>query len=102
VLKNGRWNESKLVLRKLNIDYSGGAEGEWMHNVSSDSLQLTDLPLASTLVPQVYGMGLKDAMYLLENAGLRVVPVGRGRVTRQSLKAGSRHQKNQEIVIELS
>ncbi|MDP2188778.1 MAG: penicillin-binding protein [Sphingobacteriaceae bacterium] len=102
VLKNGRWNESELVLRKLKIDYSGGAEGEWMHNVSSDSLQLTDLPLASTLVPQVYGMGLKDAMYLLENAGLRVVPVGRGRVTRQSLKAGSRHQKNQQIVIELS
>lgn len=102
VLKNGRWDESELVLRKLNIHYSGGAEGEWVHSKSSDSLQLADLPVENALVPQVYGMGLKDALFLLENAGLRVVPVGRGKVTRQSLKAGSRHQKNQQIFIELS
>jgi cell division protein FtsI (penicillin-binding protein 3) len=101
-LKNGRWDESELVLRELNINYSGGSEGEWMQGQSSDSLKLAELKIVSTVVPEVTGMGLKDALFLLENAGLRVVPVGRGKVIRQSLKAGSKHQKNQQIIIELS
>jgi cell division protein FtsI (penicillin-binding protein 3) len=73
-----------------------------MQGQSSDSLKLAELKIVSTVVPEVTGMGLKDALFLLENAGLRVVPVGRGKVIRQSLKAGSKHQKNQQIIIELS
>jgi cell division protein FtsI (penicillin-binding protein 3) len=53
-------------------------------------------------VPNVIGMGIKDAIYLLENAGLNVRASGRGLVTRQSIDAGNKIQKGQQIIIELS
>lgn len=54
------------------------------------------------VVPNVTGMGLKDAMFLLGNAGMRVVPKGSGKVVRQSLAAGSRVAKGYPVVIELN
>ena len=52
-------------------------------------------------VPNVLGMGLRDAIYILESRGLQVRIVGRGQVTRQSINAGSKVEKGQEIVIQL-
>jgi cell division protein FtsI (penicillin-binding protein 3) len=40
---------------------------------------------------------LKDAVYLLENMGLKVTATGRGRVMNQSLLAGTNFYKNQNI-----
>ncbi len=54
------------------------------------------------LVPNVTGMGLKDAMYLLGNAGMRAVPKGSGKVTRQSVPAGSRVAKGYPVVLDLN
>jgi cell division protein FtsI (penicillin-binding protein 3) len=53
-------------------------------------------------VPNVTGMGLKDALYLLENAGLRVVIKGAGKVKNQSIPGGTQLSRDQTIVIELS
>ena len=53
-------------------------------------------------VPKVVGMGLSDALYLLENSGLMVDVVGCGRVVEQSLKAGSKIvDGNKRITIKL-
>ena len=52
-------------------------------------------------VPNVTGMGLRDAIYLLEGQGMMVKPVGRGAVVRQSLQPGAKFQKGQQIIIEL-
>jgi cell division protein FtsI (penicillin-binding protein 3) len=40
------------------------------------------------IVPDVSGMTLRDALYVLENKGLRVNYSGKGRVRSQSLSAG--------------
>lgn len=47
-------------------------------------------------------MGARDAVYLLENAGLRVSLTGEGKVKRQSIPAGSRIVKGGGITIELN
>lgn len=52
-------------------------------------------------VPNVVGMGLDEALYLLENAGLGVNVVGRGVVQSQSLKQGAKITKGQTIQIKL-
>ena len=52
--------------------------------------------------PAVIGMGLKDAVYLLENKGLKVVATGRGRVFNQSLLAGTPFKKGQTVTISLN
>ena len=100
IVKGGRRDETEYVLRKLDFAYNDAPDAEWIRQ--SDSTQLTEVSIKDKQVPQVTGMGLKDAVFLLENAGLRVLPIGRGKVVRQSLKAGSAYRKNQQIVIELS
>ena len=47
------------------------------------------------------GMGAKDAVFLLESAGLRVVLDGMGRVSAQSMGAGTRIAKGQSIRLTL-
>ena len=56
----------------------------------------------SDMGPNVLGMGLKDALYILENRGLRVRVQGNGMVRRQSLQPGSRAFHGSTIVIELT
>ncbi len=46
--------------------------------------------VAKNAVPNVVGMGLKDALYYLENAGLKVKISGKGKVALQSINAGEK------------
>ncbi len=54
------------------------------------------------LVPNVNGMGLRDALFLLEKAGFKVYAQGRGKVVRQSLAPGKTYGRGEKIMIELS
>ena len=54
------------------------------------------------VMPNVKGMVAMDALYLLENMGLEVDLKGRGRVIKQSLKAGAKIKENQIIELILS
>jgi cell division protein FtsI (penicillin-binding protein 3) len=47
-------------------------------------------------------MTFRDAIYLLEKAGLKVFYEGKGRVTQQSLTAGTRIAKGNRIFIRLN
>ncbi|HMX41906.1 MAG TPA: PASTA domain-containing protein, partial [Saprospiraceae bacterium] len=60
--------------------------------VAKDSVGLTmqARQVPDKTVPSVVGMGLKDAIYLLENRGCRVRVEGVGRVARQSIAPGTR------------
>ena len=52
-------------------------------------------------MPNVVGMGLKDALYILESRGLEVRFTGRGAVRRQSITTGERIRPGQRVVLEL-
>ncbi len=69
---------------------------------SSDSVMISGREMISNLVPNVVGMGLKDALYVLENAGLRVRFAGRGVVRSQSMRPGTRINEGNIIFIQLS
>ena len=53
------------------------------------------------MIPNVKGMGLRDALYLLENSGLKVGVSGSGTVSKQSLEPGQRVRKGSYIGIVL-
>jgi len=53
-------------------------------------------------VPDVRGMGLRDAIFLLENIGLKVKFSGKGSVISQSLEPGTKIIKGNSIILELS
>ncbi len=52
-------------------------------------------------MPDVGGMGLKDALYLLEQQGLNVLVNGKGTVVKQSIAPGMQISKGMPVVIEL-
>ena len=53
-------------------------------------------------VPDVKGMGLKDALYLLESRDLKVIARGTGKVKQQSISAGTIVSKNQKLILDLN
>jgi cell division protein FtsI (penicillin-binding protein 3) len=53
-------------------------------------------------VPDVTGFGLKDAVYLLENMGLKVEAKGRGKVVYQSIAQNGDFHKGQSINLQLN
>ena len=50
---------------------------------------ISNKKIAKTGVPDVRGMGARDAMYVLENVGLSVSIYGKGKVIKQSLTPGT-------------
>ncbi len=75
------------------------AWGKAQANANNISLSLRDND--SELVPNVIGMGAKDAVYLLEQRGLRVALAGMGRVKTQSIPQGRKIQRGQTIRLQL-
>ncbi|MEQ8702326.1 MAG: penicillin-binding protein [Phaeodactylibacter sp.] len=56
----------------------------------SDSLKMENRTMAEETVPNVVGLGLRDALHVLENRGLKVSVEGVGKVARQSIIPGTR------------
>lgn len=62
---------------------------------------VSSLEIDDGVVPDVKGMGIKDALYLLENEGYKVKFTGSGRVASQTPEAGTALGKGQKIVLTL-
>ena len=77
--------------------------GDWV-KASSDKSKITfdDVAFSQTLVPNVIGMKAKDAVYLMENNGLKTIISGRGKVKHQSIKPGRRVSGNSSIKLQLA
>lgn len=54
------------------------------------------------VMPNVRGMGLKDALYLLENMGIKVTVTGKGKIAAQSIAPGTELVKGVSVLLELS
>jgi cell division protein FtsI (penicillin-binding protein 3) len=103
-LTAGRKKDIANVLDELDI-LNGFAftKSDWVEaDPDEDGLVLKNREIQVGVVPNVKGMGATDAVYLLENHGLRVSISGRGKVRSQSLKAGMKILRGQSIVLKLS
>ena len=99
----GATRDIKEVTKTVGLDYKDSAgKNEWSRlYASATGAVLNKEAVTRQTVPDVKGMGLKDALYLLESANLRVAAKGRGKVTTQSIQPGSALQKNETIFIQL-
>ncbi|GHV08488.1 penicillin-binding protein [Bacteroidia bacterium] len=101
-VKNGLSDHSLYVMNKLNVNYSDSLKGKWMSaQLDDDKLIVRDLRIRENSVPNVIGMGAKDAIYALEQVGINVNIAGRGEVKSQSISAGTTVSKGQTIAIQL-
>ena len=53
-------------------------------------------------VPDVHGMGARDAVYQMEKRGITTSIIGRGKVTKQSLAPGAKVGKNAKCLLVLN
>ena len=68
----------------------------------NNAQRIVAVPAKGTnVVPDLKGMGLKDAIFILENMGLNVKIKGKGVIANQSIPAGTHITKGTEIIIEL-
>lgn len=103
VIKNGNREKSLSVLSSLKLKTAKLEEpADWI-KVNSDSIEYRPQPieLNASLIPDVMGMGARDALYLLEKSGLRVNLNGSGKVVAQSLRPGQRLVKGTTISVTL-
>ncbi len=100
----GYTHDIKNVYSTLNMFYSDSvAQNNWA-SVYSRNYQpvMKATTVRQQVMPNVRGMGLKDAVHLLENMGLKVVFRGRGRITMQSVAPGTALGKGVTVMLELS
>lgn len=102
ISKSGSSQDLKTVFNGLKIPMEIKSDGEWLSTTSTkDSVYVSARNIKEGLVPNVIGMGLQDALYLLENSGMKVKVYGYGTVKRQSVPAGNNIKSNPYITIEL-
>lgn len=73
----------------------GVVRTDTLHNVNIKTID------NNALMPNVVGMGLKDALYILESRGLKVKFSGLGTVRSQSIRAGERIAAGGSVTITL-
>jgi cell division protein FtsI (penicillin-binding protein 3) len=100
--KSGATEDIELVASMLKVRCLKAKNTDWVYATPSQKyITLSDNKQENGKVPNVIGMGLKDALHLLENAGLTVKINGAGKVQKQSIVEGSILQRGKEIIIVL-
>jgi cell division protein FtsI (penicillin-binding protein 3) len=102
----GMQEDLQLVCSRIGVTNQpvGTSADDWVRadtQQNSKALQWQPLPVRRGRMPSVAGLSRRDALYLLENRGLRVRTVGTGRVARQSVPAGTPLQRGAAVVLEL-
>ena len=94
----------KQVLNTLNVAFVDSVSGQRLSSVYSNGGRpvVASRVLARNMMPDVKGLGLKDALYLLEGLKLKVIARGKGRVVSQSIEAGKQPVRGATVIIELS
>ncbi|MFT4834901.1 MAG: cell division protein FtsI (penicillin-binding protein 3) [Marinoscillum sp.] len=102
VIRSGKQSELQMITNELGISNHSDSESAWVKtDVVNHSVFWEDNTPKADRVPDVRGMTLRDAIYLLENAGLKVALAGRGRVSSQSISPGTKYSKGATIKLEL-
>ena len=89
----------KETKRSDSIEENGS---KWAQaTILNNKAKVTPRNINKNMMPDVVGMGLKDAVYLLENNGLQVQAEGYGKVKAQSIPAGTTLSKGTKVTIKL-
>ncbi|MFO7863063.1 MAG: penicillin-binding protein [Salinivirgaceae bacterium] len=101
---SGNRGDLNYLLNEFNIPIDDKSIGTpWVVTTRANSdIIFENRILRRKIVPNVAGMGLRDALSILENAGLKVTFSGYGIVSNQSLSANQVYQKGQLIHLTLS
>jgi cell division protein FtsI (penicillin-binding protein 3) len=100
LIRAGYKPDIQLLGNELGFRVETNTDSDWTFGrVKTDSLLLVENRIFNSLVPNVTGMSLKDALFLLENRGLSVAFLGKGKILHQSVRPGTKIIKGTRIVL---
>ncbi len=101
-VKSGMYSPTEYALGKLDVPYHENVKTQWISTITKEKeVVISDRTIIENLIPNVVGMGAKDAIYLLEKQGLRVTILGKGIIRSQSIEPGKNIEKGQTIYLTL-
>ena len=108
-VKDGDILAASYLLNSLEVNnnhkgsttYSKGNPVWGTSTSTKDEVTFVKKEISGKTVPNVIGMGARDALYLMETCGLKVTLEGQGKVYEQSIYAGSKPVKGTEIKLRL-
>jgi cell division protein FtsI (penicillin-binding protein 3) len=100
----GNHQDITWLCEELSIPISADSDAaEWVVNFrEEDGIRFAPRVIKENLVPNVKGMNVRDAVFILEQLGMKTSISGHGKVRSQSINPGSRVNKGQEIILKLS
>ncbi len=106
--KVGSKEKIESVLKTLKVKTQiADEDSEWVQSAANDSTSIhlqaktIEDELKKGIVPNLKGISAQDALYLLENHGMRVTILGSGAVAAQSITAGTAYTKGTQIILQL-
>ena len=100
--KAGEKKATQRVYKAFGIKTLFATNAEYVTVDTNKGVVNPEIRIVEGSVPDVSGMGLKDALYVLGNSGLRPIVRGSGKVMKQSIIPGIRVAKGYPIVLELN
>lgn len=100
----GATNDLKRVLQVLDWKYTDSVNTEnWgrVYGINGSSV-VRGQSIGTKRMPDVRGMGLKDALFLLENMHVQVSIIGKGKVKQQSVEPGTSLGNKASILLNLN
>ncbi len=102
VIKAGYQPDLITICNEIGVSNHLAEEADWVRaKIKDNSIDWKKNEIKQGLTPNVVGMTLRDALYVLESNGFRVNISGEGRVKVQSIMAGKKASKGDIINIEL-
>jgi cell division protein FtsI (penicillin-binding protein 3) len=94
--------EAEIIYNKLGFSFHSDINSDYgIAKKENNAMTMKANNVIDGLVPNLIEMDLKDALFVAENAGLRVQVYGSGKVKKQSLTAGGNFTQGQTITVEL-
>ena len=102
VIRSGNLSDLVMICNQLGISNHKRSGEEWVKTkTTANYINWVENDPHAGLMPDVVGMTLKDAIYILENQGYEVRFKGIGRVIGQSEYPGRKTVKGSTIILEL-
>lgn len=101
-VKAGNVLAAQYVLKELGLKTNGGEGYEWgTASVAQGGVEFQPVNVGADVVPNVVGMGARDAVYALSTRGMTVRMKGCGKVISQSVPSGSKVVKGRTVILKL-
>lgn len=101
--RTGYKADYNTIFKEMGVATSKNIDAEWVVCLSvKDTINFGRRIIRPETIPNLVGMSAKDALFILEDLGLNSQIKGKGHVVKQSIKAGTKINKNTLVSLTLS